>query len=130
MKDRNTTAHCVTHDKLHQLARHCDLFRIIAVPNTVPGSNITIKEIIGNYGCSLIARNLFDARGLQNHGVDGKSDLVNAVCISIDGTWMNPWRGELDVAVIDAVRAILHLPKSTKFERFEMFINIYKYLNL
>ena len=43
---------------------------------------------------------------------------------------MNPWRDELDVAVIDAVRTILHLPKSTKLERFEMFINIYKYLNL
>ena len=130
MKDRNTTAHCVTYGKLHQLERHCDLSRTIAVPNTVPGTNITIKEIIGNYKCSLIARDLFDARGLQNHGVDGKSDLVNALCNSIDDTWINPWRDELDVAVIDAVCAIFHLPKSTKFERSQMFINIYKYLNL
>lgn len=72
MKDRNKTTHYVTYSKLHQLERHCDLFRIIALPNTAPGSNITIKEIIGNYEFSLIARNLFDARGLQNHGVDEK----------------------------------------------------------
>ena len=72
MKDRNKTTHYVTYSKSLQLERHCDLFRIIALPNTVPGSNITIKEIIGNYEFSLIARNLFDARGLQNHGVDEK----------------------------------------------------------
>ena len=46
--------------------RHCDLFRTIAVLNTVPGSNISIKEIIGNYACCSLARSLFDANGLPN----------------------------------------------------------------
>ena len=120
MKNSNTKTHYVTDRKLHQLKRHCDLFRTIAVLNTVPGSNINIKEVIGNYECSSLARNLFDASGLPNHSGERKSDLVHAVCNSIDGAWIVPWRDKLDVVVIDAMSAILHFPKSTKFESFEM----------
>ena len=76
MKNSNTKAHYVTDSKLHRLERHCDLFRAIVVLNTAPGSNINIKEIISNYECSSLARSLFDASGLPNHGGDGKSDLV------------------------------------------------------
>ena len=55
-------AHYVTDGKLHQPERHCGLFRTITVLNTVPGSNIKMKDIIGNYECSSLARNVFDAR--------------------------------------------------------------------
>ena len=49
MKNSNTKAHYVTDSKLHQIERHCDLFKTIVVLNTVPGNNINIKEIILNY---------------------------------------------------------------------------------
>ena len=67
---------------LLQLERHCDLLRTIAVLNTVPVSNINIKEIIGNYECSSLAKSLFHASGLLNDGGNGKSDLVHAVCLA------------------------------------------------
>ena len=79
MKNGNTKAYYITDGKLHQRERHCDLFRKIAVLNTVAGSNINIKKIVGNYECSSLARSLFDTTGLPNHGGDGKSDLVHAV---------------------------------------------------
>ena len=69
---------------------------------------------------------MFDASGLPNHGGDGKSDLVNAVCNPIDGAWIDPYRDKLDVVVIDAMSAIFPLPQSTKFENFQMpslFVN-------
>ena len=72
MKNRNTKAHYVTDGKLQQLERHCDLFRTIAVLNTVPGSNINIKEIIENYECSSLTRSLFDVSDSPNHGGDRK----------------------------------------------------------
>ena len=126
MKSSNTKAHYVTDGKLHQLERQL-LFRTIALVNTVPGSNINITEMIGNYECSSLARSLFDANGLPNHGGDGKSDLAHAVCNCIDVAWINSWRDELDVVVIDAMSAIFHFPKSTKCESFHMlsssFIN-------
>ena len=65
MKNSNTKAHYVTDGKLHQLERHCDLFRTISVLNTVPGSNINKKGIIVNYGYSSLARSLFDANGFS-----------------------------------------------------------------
>ena len=76
---------------------------------------------------SSLVRNLFDSSGLPNHGGDGKPDLVHAVCNFIDGAWIDPWRDQLDAVVIDAMSATFHLPKSTKFESFQMlslsFIN-------
>ena len=63
MKNSNTKAHYVTYGKLHQLKRHCDLFRAIAVLNTISGNNVDIKGIISNYECSSLARSLFDAGG-------------------------------------------------------------------
>ena len=63
MKNKNAQAHYVAKGKLHQLERHCD-FGTIVVCNTIPGSNINIKEIIGNYECSSLAGSLFDASGL------------------------------------------------------------------
>ena len=92
----------------------------MAILNTVPGSNINIKEIIGTYECSSLARSLFDASGLPNHCGDEKSDLVDAVCNSIDGAWINPWQDKLDSVVIDAMSAIFHLPISAEFESFQM----------
>ena len=103
------------------------MFRTIAALDIVPGSNINIEQIIGNYECSALARSLFDASGLPNHGGDRKWDLVNAVCNSIDGAWIDQWRDKLDAVVIDAMSAIFHLRKSTKYESFQMlsssFIN-------
>ena len=29
---------------------------------------------------------------MPNHGVDGKSNLVHAVYISIDDAWIDPWQ--------------------------------------
>ena len=107
MKNSNTKAHYLTDGKWHQLERHCWFFRTIAVLNTAPGSNINIKEIIGNYECSSLARRLFDASSLPNHGGDRKSDLVHAIRNSIDGAWIDPRRYKLDVKVIDAMSAIL-----------------------
>ena len=69
---------------------------------------------------------MFDASDLPNHGGDGKSDLVNAVCNPIDGAWIDPYRDKLDVVVTDAMSAIFPLPQSTKFENFQMsslFVN-------
>ena len=95
------------------------MFRIKTVLDTVSGSDINIKEVIGNYECSSLARKLFETSGLQNHGVDGTPDLVHVVCNSTDSAWIDPWQGKVDVAVmIDAMRAIFHLPRSTKFESF------------
>ena len=121
MENSITQAHYVTDGKLHQLERHCDLFRTIAVLNTVPDSNINIKEIIGNYECSSSARSLFDSSGLPNPGFDGKSDLVHAVFNYINGAWIDPCRDKLDVVVIDVMIAIFHLSKSTKVESSQMF---------
>ena len=87
------------------------MFRKIVILNSIPGSNI--KRIVGNNEYFLLARSLFDTSGLPNHGGDGKSDLVHAVSNCIDDVWVNLWRGKLDVVVIDAMRAIFHLPKST-----------------
>ena len=101
IKNSNTNAHYVTDGKLHQLERHCDLFRTIAVLNTNPGSNKNIKEITGNYECSSLARSLFGATGLPNHDGNTKSDLVQVVGNSIDGAGINLWRDKLDVIVID-----------------------------
>ena len=70
---------------------YCDLFRTIAVLNTVPATNLNIKEIIGNYKCSSLARSWLDASVLPSHGSDRKSDLVHAVCNSIDGACIDPW---------------------------------------
>ena len=53
MRNSNTKTHYINDSKLHQLDRHCDLFGTIAVLNTIPGSNINIKEITDNYECSL-----------------------------------------------------------------------------
>ena len=114
-------AHYATDCYLYQLERHCDLFRTSTVLNAVPGSNINIKEIIGNYACSSLARSLSDASGLQSPGGDGKSDLVHAISSTVDGAWINPWRDKLDAVVIDAMSAIFQLLKSTKFENFQMF---------
>ena len=91
MRNSNRKAHYVTEDKLHQLERHCDLLRAIAVLNTIPGGNINIKLIISNYECSSLARSLFDVSCLPNHGDDGKSDLTPAVWNSIDGARIEPW---------------------------------------
>ena len=74
----------------HINQRDIDLSRIIGVFNAVPARNININKIIGNYECSLLATGLFDASVLPNHGGDGKSDLVHAVCNSIDGAWNDP----------------------------------------
>ena len=104
-KNSNTKAHYVTDGKLHQLERHCDLFRTIAVLNTVPGSNINIKRVIGNVECSSLARSWLNTSGLPNYGGDGKSDFVHAVCNSIDDGWVDPWRDKLDVVVIGAMSA-------------------------
>ena len=90
MKNSNTEAHYVTDGKLHQLERHCHLFRKIAVLNTVPSSTMNIEEIIGYYQCPSKARSLFDATSLPNHGGDGKSDLVHVVSNCLDGAWINP----------------------------------------
>ena len=84
MKSSSTKARYVTDLELHQLERNCDLLRTIAVLNTVRGSNIKIKGIIGNYECSSLTRSLFNGSGLPNHGGDRKSDLVHAV-------WADPW---------------------------------------
>ena len=54
------------------------------------------------------------------HVNDGKSDLVHPVCNSIEGAWIDPCQDKLDVVVIDAMSAIFHLLKSTKFESFQM----------
>ena len=72
-KNSSTKAHYVTHSKLHQLEGHCDLFRKIAVLNTIPGSIINIKEIIGNYDCSSLTPIIFGVRDLPNHDLDRKS---------------------------------------------------------
>ena len=85
------------------------MLRTIAVLNTIPGSNMNIKEIICNYECALLARSLTDASGLPDHGGDGKSDLVHAVYNSIDSAWSDPWREELVVTVIAEMSAIFHL---------------------
>ena len=65
--------------------------------------------------------------GFPNHGDDGKSDLVHAACNSIDYAWIDSYRDKLDVVVINKMSAIFHLPKSTKFESFQIssssFIN-------
>ena len=61
MRNSNGKAHDVNDGKFHQLDRHCDLFRTIAVLNNYPGFNMNIKEIIGNYKCSLLAKDLFDS---------------------------------------------------------------------
>ena len=128
MKNKNAKAHYVAKGKFHQLERHCD-FRTIVVRNTIPGSNINIKGIIGNYECSSLAGSLFDASGLPNHDVDGKSGLLHAVCSSIDCARINPWRHKLDVVVIDVMSAIFDLPKSTKFERFQLLpLSFIKYI--
>ena len=105
---------------LHQLERHCDLFGTIAILNTIPDSNINIKELIGNYECSSLDRSLSDTSDLTYHGAYGKSELVHAVHHSIDGAWIDLWQDKLDVVVIDAMSAIFHLSKSTKFESFQM----------
>ena len=90
------------------------------MPNTTPGSNINIRKIFGDNEYFLLARSLFDASGLPNHG---KSDLVHAVTNYIHGVWIGLWQGKLDVVVIDAMRAIFHLPKSTKFYNF---LNVFR----
>ena len=79
MKNSNTKAHYLTDGKWHQLERHCWFFRTIAVLNTAPGSNINIKEIIGNYECSSLARRLFDASSLPNHGKLLKKKTENQI---------------------------------------------------
>ena len=64
------------------------------------------------------------------HDGDGKSDLLHAVCSSIDCAWINPWRHKLDAVVIDVMSAIFDLPKSTKFERFQLLpLSFIKYIN-
>ena len=84
MKSSNTKARYVTDLELHQLERNCDLFRTIAVLNTVRGSNMKIKGIIGNYERSSLTRSLFNGSGLPNHDGDRKSDLIQAV-------WVDRW---------------------------------------
>ena len=123
MRNSNTKAHHVNDSKFHQLERHCDFFRTVDVLNIVPGSNIIIKEIIGNYECSSLAKGLFNVSGLPNHGSDRKSDLVHAVCSSIDSAWINLWRDKQDVRVTDVMSTIFQLPKSNKFQSFPMFIS-------
>ena len=49
MQNSNTKAYYVIDSKLHHLERQYELFRTTAVLNTIPGININIKEIIGNY---------------------------------------------------------------------------------
>ena len=73
MKNSNKNAHYITNSKLHQLERCRDLFKTIVVLNTVPGSNINRKEIIGNYECSSLTRSFFPVSNLENHGGDRKS---------------------------------------------------------
>ena len=137
MKNSNTKAHYVTDGKLHWLEGHCDLFRTIAVLNTVSDSNINIKEIIGNYECFSLARSFFDASGLSNHSGCAEWDLVHAVCnyLSANRSVARYTRcrsdivvidivvidiAVIDVVVIDAMSAIFRLPKSTKFKSFQM----------
>ena len=59
MKNSNTNVYYVTDDKLHQVGRHCDLFKTIAVLNTVHRSNMNVKEILGNYERFLLSKRLF-----------------------------------------------------------------------
>ena len=49
MQNSNAKAYYVIDSKLHHLERQYELFRTTAVLNTIPGININIKEIIGNY---------------------------------------------------------------------------------
>ena len=60
------------------------MFRIIAILNAIPGSNISIKKVIGNIKYFLSSRSLFDASGLPNHDGEGISDLLHAVSNCID----------------------------------------------
>ena len=59
MKNSNTNVYYVTDDKLHQVGRHCDLFKTIVVLNTVHCSNMNVKEILGNYERFLLSKRLF-----------------------------------------------------------------------
>ena len=68
---------------------------------------------------------MFDASGLPNYRRDGKSDLAHTVSSSIDGAWINLWRDKIDLALIDAMSAIFHLPKSTKFGSLQMLSLLY-----
>ena len=79
-----------------------------------------MKETIGIYDGFSLARSLFDASHLPNHGDEKISNLMHALCYSIDSAWIDPWRDELDVVVIDVISVIFHLPKSTKFESFQI----------
>ena len=89
------------------------MFRTVAILNTVPGSNINIKEIIGIYEYYSLARSLFDVSGLPNYCDDEKSYLVHAACNFIDDAWIDPWQDKLDGVVIDAMSAIFHRPNSS-----------------
>ena len=60
------------------------MFRIIAILNTIPGSNISIKKVIGNIKYFLLSRSLFDDSGLPNYGREGISDFLHAVINCID----------------------------------------------
>ena len=83
MKNNSITkSQYVTDGKLHQPEQNYDVFRTIAVLNTIPGSDINIKEIIGNYEDFSLARSFFDASCLPNHNGGEKSNLVHAVCYS------------------------------------------------
>ena len=127
MKNSTSNASYVNDGEFGQLGRHFDLSRTTTILNNVPCSNINIKEIIGNYECSLLAKGFFDATGLPNYRCDEKLDLVHAVFNFIDGAWIDSWRNKLDVVVIDVMDTIFHLPKSNKFESFQLltllFIN-------
>lgn len=97
------------------------MFRIIAILNTIPGSNISIKKVIGNIKYFLLSRSLFDDSGLPNHGREGISDFLHAVINCIDDVWIDLWRGKLDFAIVDGMRAILNRQKWTMLEIFKCF---------
>ena len=102
------------------------MFRIIAILNTIPGSNISIKKVVGNIKYFLLSRSLFDASGLPNHGREGISDLLHAVSNCIDDVWIDLWRDKLDFAIIDGMRAIFNRHKGTNLEIFKCFHVIFK----
>ena len=102
------------------------LFRTISIVNTIPGSNISMKEIIGNYQCFSLARSLFDTCGLLNYGGDRKSDLVYVVIKCIDDVWIDLWQGKLDAVVIDAMKALSTLLNQPSSKAFKWFHVIFK----
>ena len=62
---------------------------------------------------------------MPNHGVDGKSNLVHAVYISIDGAWIDPWQDSRSTRSCSDRCNECYIPpfKSESFQMFSSFIN-------